>query len=77
MDPDVKSTVPELLISTRDSSRRSAPAAASGASVCGVTGTRRPSRWLSSARAPLRSRRIAVVLPAARVILPSAPAAFR
>ncbi|MNL32460.1 hypothetical protein D3C87_1543110 [compost metagenome] len=77
MDPDVKSTVPELLISTRDSSRRSAPAATSGVSVCAATGTRSPSRWLSSATAPLRSSRMAVVLSAARVIAPPSPAAVR
>ncbi len=77
IDPVAKSTVPELLISTRDNSRRSAPAATTVASVAGVTGTRRPSRWLSSASAPLRSSRMAVVPDSARVILPASPTAFR
>lgn len=77
MESAAKSTVPPLRISTRDRSRRSLPAAAMGASVCAPRGTRRPSRWLSSARSPPRSSRIAVALPAASVIRPSAPAAAK
>ena len=77
MEPDAKSTVPELLISTRDSSRRSLPPGAQAESDAAMTGARRPSRWLSSASAPLRSSRMAVVPASARVILPPSPVAFR
>ena len=78
MEPDAKSTVPALEISTRDSSRRSAPAATIGELAAVVAaGARKPSRWLSSASAPLRSNRMAVVPPSAKVILPPSPKAFR